>query len=111
MNFIGNSLPRYIRTSLTHVPATNSLLEMSQLPFGVIVSPFANPRYDEEPIPYVTDFLNQDASSDAGASTFGGPPRCGKCRGYINPWCKWIDGGQKWQCNLCNSPNPGTFSH
>ncbi|GHJ87945.1 hypothetical protein NliqN6_4347 [Naganishia liquefaciens] len=110
----GNSLPRYIRTSLTHVPATTSLLEMSQLPFGVIVSPFAHPRYDEEPVPYVTDFLNQDASSDAGASSFGGPPRCGKCRGYINPWCKWIDGGQKWQCNLCNSPNPVSqsyFSH
>ncbi|KAJ9098064.1 hypothetical protein QFC19_006499 [Naganishia cerealis] len=103
----GNSLPRYIRSSLTHVPATNSLLETSQLPFGVIISPFANPRYDEEPIPYVTDFLDQNASSDAGASTIGGPPRCGKCRGYINPWCKWIDGGQKWQCNLCNSTNPG----
>ncbi|KAJ9121491.1 hypothetical protein QFC22_002107 [Naganishia vaughanmartiniae] len=110
----GNSLPRYIRASLTHVPATNSLLETSQLPFGVIISPFANPRYDEEPIPYVTDFLNQNASSDAGASTVGGPPRCGKCRGYINPWCKWIDGGQKWQCNLCNSTNPVSqsyFSH
>lgn len=105
----GNSLPRYIRASLTQIPTTASLLETSQLPLGLIINPFATPRFDEEPVPFVTTFMDVaraegELDNDPNA---GGPPRCGKCRGYVNPWCKWIDGGVKWMCNLCNTGNAG----
>ena len=74
-----------------------------------MINPFATPRYDEEPIPYVTTFMDVarqegELENDPNA---GGPPRCTKCRGYVNPWCKWVDGGVKWMCNLCNTGNTG----
>lgn len=97
----GNSLPRYIRSTLNLVPVTGALLDTSQLPFGLIVQPFAPLRYDEAPVPYVSDFgglANQGEDE--------GPPRCEKCRGYVNPWVRWIEGGNKWQCNLCNAFTP-----
>ena len=31
-------------------------------------------------------------------------PRCGKCRGYVNPFCKFMN--KLWKCNLCNNISP-----
>ena len=35
-----------------------------------------------------------------------GTIRCSVCRGYINPFFKFIEGGAKFQCNLCGTINP-----
>ncbi len=32
-----------------------------------------------------------------------GPVRCARCKAYINPFMKWLDGGRKMQCNFCGS--------
>ena len=32
----------------------------------------------------------------------GGPIRCRRCKAYINPHVKFVDGGRKFVCNLCN---------
>jgi protein transport protein SEC24 len=97
----GNSLPRFIRSTLNLVPVTGALLDTSQLPLGLVIQPFAPLRYDETPIPYITDFGGLENQSED-----EGPPRCEKCRGYVNPWVRWIEGGNKWQCNLCNAFTP-----
>lgn len=113
LEHVGNSLPRYIRPTLPQIPTTSSLLETTSLPFGLILTPFATPRWDEEPIPYVDTFL-QNKDNDLGVGIGGGdgggdggPPRCGKCRGYVNCWCRWVEGGGKWVCNLCGNGNKG----
>lgn len=34
-----------------------------------------------------------------------GPLRCTRCRSYVNPFCKFIENGAKFQCNMCKFSN------
>lgn len=93
----GNASPRFMRITTYNIPATEELCNMSHLPLGLIVQPFAEQRYDEEPVQLV----------DFGEN---GPVRCHRCRGYINSGVKFVEGGRRWTCNLCDFPNEGWFS-
>ncbi|CAE6469630.1 unnamed protein product [Rhizoctonia solani] len=84
----GNSAPRFIRLSTYAMPFSHDLASGCHLPVAAMIQPFAQQPENESPVPVV----------DFGES---GPPRCGSCRGYINPWCTWTSAGQKWICNLC----------
>jgi protein transport protein SEC24 len=90
----GNSSPRFIRLTTYVLPASDDIASASKIPMGLVIQPFAALKPEEEPVPLV----------DFGES---GPPRCSQCRGYINPWCTFIEGGQKFVCNLCGSSTPG----
>ena len=35
-----------------------------------------------------------------------GPPRCRRCRAYINCHAAFVDGGRHWTCNFCGYRNP-----
>ena len=35
----------------------------------------------------------------------GGPLRCGRCKAYINPFMRFVDGGRRLQCNMCGFVN------
>ncbi|WVQ86219.1 hypothetical protein IAT38_008387 [Cryptococcus sp. DSM 104549] len=114
----GNSLPRHLRATLPCMPSNNQLLETTSLPFAILAQPFAPLRYDEEPIPLVSSWVSGASPFDPPAVTGegeeDGPPRCEKCRGYVNPWVRFVDGGRKWCCNLCGANNdvsPTYFSH
>uniref|UniRef100_V5EUQ8 Transport protein SEC24 n=2 Tax=Kalmanozyma brasiliensis (strain GHG001) TaxID=1365824 RepID=V5EUQ8_KALBG len=86
----GNCSPKHLRLTTYSMPATDELATTSQLPLAVLLQPFGQLRADEAPIP---------------VATFGesGPPRCKRCRAYINAWCVFVEGGQKWTCNLCGT--------
>lgn len=90
----GNASPRFMRITTYNIPTTEDIANQSHLPVGLVIQPFAQPRYDEDPILVV----------DLGES---GPIRCHRCRGYINSGVKFVDGGQKWTCNLCDFNNEG----
>lgn len=120
----GNSLPRYLRPTLPVIPTNGQLLDTTALPFALLVQPFAQLRYDEAPVPLVSNWVSgesafaastatvpsgPEADASAGGEEDAGPPRCEKCRGYINPWVRWVDGGRKWMCNLCGNNNNGQF--
>ncbi|CAD6890891.1 unnamed protein product [Tilletia laevis] len=87
----GNCSPKYMRVTTYSMPASDEIASATQIPIAVMVQPFAQQRHDEQPLHIV----------DCGEH---GPPRCKKCRAYINPWCIFIEQGQKWMCNLCGSP-------
>ncbi|XP_047956910.1 protein transport protein Sec24-like At4g32640 [Salvia hispanica] len=84
----GNCSPRYMRCTLNQVPCTVDLLSTSKMQLALLVQPLALPHPSEEPI-HVVDF---------GES---GPVRCSRCKGYINPFMKFIDQGKRFICNLC----------
>lgn len=88
----GNASPKYARLTLNNIPATSDGLQATGLPLGLLLQPLASLQAGEADIP-VLDF------GDAG------PPRCRRCRAYINPFMMFRSGGNKFVCNLCTHPN------
>lgn len=89
---IGNSNPRFIRSTLYCLPATEDGLKLSSLPLGLVIQPMADLADSEQPVPIV-DFLKD------------GPIRCNRCATYINPHFRFIDGGRLFTCNMCGHSN------
>ncbi|XP_052179590.1 protein transport protein Sec24-like At4g32640 [Diospyros lotus] len=84
----GNCSPRFLRCTINQIPCTVDLLTTSGMQLALMVQPMALPNPSEEPIQVV----------DFGES---GPVRCSRCKGYINPFMKFIDQGRRFICNLC----------
>ncbi|PGH12367.1 hypothetical protein AJ79_04315 [Helicocarpus griseus UAMH5409] len=88
----GNSSPKFARLTLNNIPSTVEFLSSTTLPLGMILQPLAPLDSGEQPIP-VLDFGDS------------GPPRCRRCRTYINPFMVFRSGGNKFVCNMCTFPN------
>ncbi|KAJ5487001.1 hypothetical protein N7530_001301 [Penicillium desertorum] len=88
----GNSSPKYARLTLNNIPSASDFLTSTGLPLGMILQPLAPLDPGEQPIP-VLDFGDV------------GPPRCRRCRTYINPFMSFRSGGSKFVCNMCTFPN------
>lgn len=94
----GNSSPKYARLTVNNIPSTSEALASTGLPLGLVLQPFALLQEGEQPIP-VLDFGE------------AGPPRCRRCRTYINPFMQFRAGGAKLVCNMCNFPNEVTTDY
>ena len=88
----GNSSPKYARLTLNNIPSSSEALNATSLPLGLVLQPLAPIQSGEQPIP-VLDFGEP------------GPPRCRRCRTYINPFMIFRSGGNKFVCNMCTFPN------
>ncbi|GAB7360429.1 hypothetical protein MBLNU230_g8384t2 [Neophaeotheca triangularis] len=88
----GNSSPKYARLTLNCIPTTNEQMTSTGLPLGLSLQPLAKQADGEQAIP-VLDFGDV------------GPPRCRRCRAYINPFMIFSNGGNRMTCNLCGHPN------
>ena len=89
-----NSSPRFIRSTLNSVPLSQSLLNESNLLFGLCIQPFAEVPDYEDPIPKV----------QTGETIF----RCKQCKSYINNKyniCYSQQNKQVAVCNLCQYEN------
>ncbi|KAI9840226.1 MAG: COPII coat Sec23p-Sfb3p heterodimer component, partial [Thelocarpon superellum] len=88
----GNSSPKFTRLTLNNIPATSEALAATGLPLGLLLQPLAPLQEGEQPIPVLS---------------FGeaGPPRCRRCRAYINPFMTFRSGGNRFVCNMCTFPN------
>ncbi|KAG9326896.1 hypothetical protein KVV02_001420 [Mortierella alpina] len=93
-----NCDPSYKRSTLNAIPATSQLLTKSRLPFGLVITPYRSVKEGEEPVPVVSDSIIA---------------RCRRCRTYINPFVKFVEGGQRWKCNMCYTLNevPSSFDY
>ncbi|KAF9406781.1 COPII subunit, partial [Podila epigama] len=93
-----NCDPSYKRCTLNAIPATSQLLTKSRLPFGLVITPYRSIKEGDEPVPVVSDSIIA---------------RCRRCRTYINPFVKFVEGGQRWKCNMCYTLNevPSSFDY
>lgn len=73
------------RCTMTKIPESNSLLQKSRLPLGVLIHPFKD--------------LDQLSVIQCNAIV-----RCRSCRTYINPFVFFVD-CKRWKCNLCYRVN------
>jgi protein transport protein SEC24 len=90
----GNCNPRFMRTVTNSIPRNKDLADVSALPLGLVVQPLAALSREEEPIQVV------DHGPD-------GPVRCTRCKAYINPWCIFVQGGNRFICNICGHGSEG----
>ena len=88
----GNSSPKFARLTMNNIPSASDALHSTGLPLGLLLQPLAPLQPGELEIP-VLDFGNI------------GPPRCHRCRAYINPFMVFRSGGNKFVCNMCNYAN------
>lgn len=88
----GNSSPKFARLTLNSIPTSADALATTGLPLGLVLQPLAALQEGEQPVP-VLDFGEI------------GPPRCRRCRTYINPFMTFRSGGSKFVCNMCTHPN------
>lgn len=90
----GNCNPRFMRSITNSIPRNKELADVSALPIGLVVQPLASLAREEDPIQVV----------DHGPE---GPVRCTRCKTYINPWCMFIQGGNRFICNICGHSSEG----
>lgn len=88
----GNSSPKFARLTINNIPSNSDMLAATGLPLGLLLQPLASIGPGEQPVP-VLDFGDV------------GPPRCRRCRAYINPFMTFRNGGNKFICNMCTFPN------
>ncbi|KAI9286884.1 Sec23/Sec24 trunk domain-containing protein [Umbelopsis sp. AD052] len=81
-----NSDPSYQRSTMNAIPATEALLKKSRLPLALVIAPYRTLKEGDEPVPVVSDTVIA---------------RCRRCRTYINPFVTFVEGGQRWKCNMC----------
>lgn len=86
-----NCSPQFMRLSMYNAPRSQNLYSSVGLPFGMSVTPF--PEDQQEEVPCV-DLL-----------ALGGPPRCQRCRTYINPGMQHTS-DYKIVCNICSFAFP-----
>ncbi|PIA95616.1 Protein transport protein Sec24C [Cercospora beticola] len=88
----GNASPKHARLTLNCIPNSQEQLATTALPLGLVVQPLNRQSDGESAIP-VLDFGEI------------GPPRCRRCRAYVNPFMVFSNGGNRMTCNLCGHPN------
>ena len=86
-----NCSPEYISTTTNIFPSNIETLNKLSLPISLSLCPMKNTGMELPLINYGENNI----------------PRCPNryCRAYLNPFAKFIEGGEKWICNLCGQIN------
>lgn len=94
--------PKHMRPTFYYVPEQELMRKATRLPMAVTIRPFAPLLPNESPVPTVDmsrlgEMLLLDPQE-------WGPPRCRRCRTYINPQMVHTFLG-RFTCNVCQFPN------
>ncbi|XP_067632587.1 protein transport protein Sec24A isoform X2 [Eurosta solidaginis] len=88
-----NCNPNIMRCTIAKIPESNSLLQKSRLPLGILIHPFRD--INSLPVIQCPNIV-----------------RCRLCRTYINPFVYFVD-SKMWKCNNCYRVNelPDDFQY
>ncbi|XP_022110679.1 protein transport protein Sec24C-like isoform X2 [Acanthaster planci] len=84
----GNCSPRFMRSTMYNIPCSQDMIKQSQVPVGIVISPFAKLPDNEAPPPIVDHGPN-------------GPVRCNRCKAYMCSFMQFVDGGRRFSCAFC----------
>ena len=86
-----NASPYVLRSTCNVLPSNFEMLKESGVNLGLTISPLTKLVN----VPVITYENDQEI------------PRCAStyCRAYINPFNQWLEGGDKWVCNMCKYKN------
>jgi len=87
---MGNSGPRFIRSTMYTIPDNPDIKKQTGVPFGLVLCPMAEVLPGEYPPPIVN--LGEM-----------GPVRCIRCKAYMSPFMTFTDGGKRFQCSFCKA--------
>ena len=89
-----NTSTDFIKTTISIFPNSAELMNQLKIPIGMNLSPLS-PFVDEKSIPVIDYGESYDL------------PRCknNNCRAYLNPFVKFLNGANQWQCNICKNIN------
>ena len=84
----------YLRTTINVFPKTEEQIKQTSIPIGLYISPTSIFKKEND-IP----IINYGEENDV--------PRCRneKCKAFMNPFVKFKNEGEKWECNFCKSTN------
>lgn len=86
-----NCSEEFINATTNIFPKNSVTLSGLSIPIGITFSPLS-PNITPEQIPLL-DYQDKNI------------PRCVDCKAYMNPFIKFIDNGNKWECNICKAIN------
>ncbi|ODV65820.1 beta-sandwich domain of Sec23/24 [Hyphopichia burtonii NRRL Y-1933] len=98
----GTASSKFMRPTMYNVPENEQLRAATKLPVAVTVRPFAPLLPTEDPIPVVD--MSQLGSNESSDPMDIGPPRCRRCRTYMNPSMQHTN-HNTFICNICQFPN------
>ena len=89
-----NCFKDYLRTTINVFPKTEEQIKQTLIPIGLYLSPTSIYKKEND-IP----IINYGEENDA--------PRCRneKCKAFMNPFVKFKNEGEKWECNFCKCTN------
>lgn len=83
----GCASPLFMRPTIYQVPISDDIIKTTDIPFGVLIKPFDDQEVDRKI--YVPISPSEIV-------------RCNRCKAYMNPYNRFIDGGRRFQCSLCH---------
>ena len=86
-----NSDKSLLRVTTERIPNNAQLAKDCGIPLAIIIKPYGELLSGEE-IPACS--FNKKSIV-----------RCSECRAYINPFVKFCENGQKWNCTFCQHTN------
>ena len=83
----GSARPQHLTCTMYQVPAAEDVLKATSIPLGIVVKPFDESEVDGNMTIPIT-----------GSEII----RCNRCRAYMSPYMRFVDGGRRFQCALCH---------